>query len=184
MNLQFDPQQFFYHGTVDIFGNLISEKIIIVKRKNKGVDFGSGFYLTTNLTKAKIWAKDKAKYAVMPASEVLELLQMTPRDFLSMKKELKPVVLKYRIKDHEKWLNLNNKIFTKESLNWKQHILEWRKRDDIPSEWDWTYGPVADGGINQQDYHLVKAIFEMDQMAVHNELRANELLELVEVIPC
>lgn len=183
--MQFNPQNFFYHGTINIFSELIKDTgIKITARQNNGVDFGPGFYLTTNFHQAAKWAKDRAIFSPVPSKEILQLLQMDTREFLSNKEEYRPSILKYQIKDEENWLDLNNKIFTKESINWKEHVWCWRTAEMPPEKWEWTYGPVADGGLGRTDYHSIRAHPHMDQLAVHNEMIANSLLQLTEVIPC
>ncbi|ASS87878.1 hypothetical protein GLN3_13170 [Geobacillus lituanicus] len=101
-------------------------------------------------------------------------------DFVSY--PFKPVILEYRIKDPKEWLNLKHKVFQKDSLRWKEHVFKWRQITEHPPEWSWTYGPVADGGLNTGEYYKIKAIPDMDQLAVHDEKQANINLELLNIL--
>ncbi|MDQ0216644.1 hypothetical protein J2S13_003118 [Oikeobacillus pervagus] len=59
--VEFQPTTFFFHGTNNLYAELISKEIIITKRKGAGVDFGPGFYLTRNIEQAKEFTKIRTK---------------------------------------------------------------------------------------------------------------------------
>lgn len=47
----------------------------------------------------------------IPIKQVLELEGITIRDFLGMKKDFKPIVLKFEIKNIENWVKLKHRVF-------------------------------------------------------------------------
>ncbi|WP_179952015.1 DUF3990 domain-containing protein [Bacillus sp. FDAARGOS_235] len=177
--LTFDANRSLYHGTIDLFGELIIQHgIKIVTRSGNGVDFGAGFYLTNNLQQAIDCAKDRTEFPSVPNAHILNLLGMSTRDFLGLKHTFKPVVLEYKINNPEHWMSLDHKQFTKESINWKQHVWQMRQSQIIP-DYNWTFGPVADGGIFSDHYPSIKAHPHMDQLAVHAQSAADTYLQFV-----
>ncbi|MEN1967822.1 DUF3990 domain-containing protein [Lentibacillus sp. N15] len=110
-----------------------------------GVDFGPGFYLTTNFNQAKEWAMRRTTKPI-PNKSALDLFNITIRDFLAMKKEFQPVVLQFEIKDILKWEQLNCKVFEYDNDNWKH--LVWNMRQDnghlsqpVQRNFDWIMVP-------------------------------------------
>lgn len=49
--------------------------------------------------------------------------------------------------------------------------------------YDWIYGPVADGGLLSLNYNEIKACTNKDQLAILTN-KALQLLKLTEVIEC
>lgn len=183
MRFHFDFTEYLYHGTIDLFGELIRQHgIKIIKRSKNGVDFGPGFYLTVgNEEQARVWAERKAENPAIPNAEILELLQMTVRDFLGIRTSIKPCILKYRITDTTAWMSLRKIIFTKDDHLWKRHVWIWRQAQSPPEQYDWIFGPVADGGINKETFQGIDAYPIHNQLSLHNE-DVTRFLELVEVI--
>jgi hypothetical protein len=48
---------------------------------------------------------------IIPIKSILELAGITIRDFLEMKKNFEPVVLKFEIKNTENWTKLKYNVF-------------------------------------------------------------------------
>lgn len=111
MNITFNSQHYLYHGTIDLYGDLIKQKgIHIIQRTNNGVDFGSGFYLSSNDKELAIrTAIRRTEKTPPPSDEVLKLLGMNRLQFLveRNKKGFKPVLLKFQINDYEVWNTKN-----------------------------------------------------------------------------
>jgi len=183
LRIRFDSGEYLYHGTIDLFGELIRRHgIKIIKRSKNGVDFGPGFYLTVgNELQAKEWAERKATNPAIPNTEILNMLQMTVRDFLGSRHTIKPCIVKFRISDPIAWMSLRKIIFTKDDSSWKRHVWMWRQARVPPEQYDWIFGPVADGGINKEAFQGIEAYPSHNQLSVHNE-DVTQYLELVEVI--
>lgn len=189
IEVAFNTNDFFYHGTNDLYAKLILKEIIITKRKSGGVDFGPGFYLTQNPAQAEIFVVERTRKGNwVPNMEILKELDMSLKEFLNVKKSLKPVIIKYRLKNLHYWAQLLQEekinLFEKSSIRWKNHVWTYRQATEPPKEWLATFGPVADGGINNSTYQDIKAYPEMDQLAIHDAELANDYLEFMEVIPC
>lgn len=184
MRITFAPDQTLYHGTINIYAQVIQEcGIDIIKRKNDGVDFGPGFYLSVgDLEQAKQWARDRARYPVYHG-EALDKIGITRAQFKAIKAEVVSVVLAFKIKDPDKWLELRHKVFKFDGISWKQFVWEGRQLTEPPSEYDWAFGPLADGGISGTTPIEVRSRPGGNQLSIHNKSTA-EMLELVEVISC
>ncbi|WP_158701653.1 DUF3990 domain-containing protein [Lentibacillus sp. Marseille-P4043] len=125
MYINYDPNLPLYHGTIDLYSdNIVKHGVKIFPRKKGGVDFGPGFYLTNNFEQASDWAKRRTNKPIY--NQILELSGITIGDFLGMKKDFNPVVLKFKIKDTSKWEELNYKVFDNEGSDWKQFVWNMR----------------------------------------------------------
>jgi hypothetical protein len=73
-------------------------------------------------------------------------------------------------------------IFVSDNNDWK--YLVWNMRQNIDGlQYDWVFGPVADGGIVSSDFKDIKAFGNKNQFAILSKA-AVECLELLEVIKC
>ncbi|ANB59863.1 DUF3990 domain-containing protein [Anoxybacteroides amylolyticum] len=183
--MYYDPCSPLYHGTISLYADIIVKHGIQIYRRGKGgTDFGSGFYVTTQFNQAREWAM-RRKERPIPIPHALEKEGITIRDFLGMKKDFQPVVLKIKIKNANNWLNLKHRIFDQENEQW-QHFV-WRMRQVNHSfsscDYDWIYGLVADGGLQSADYKSIRAYKDKDQLAVLTNT-AIQLLNISEVITC
>jgi hypothetical protein len=168
LRITYNPSLSLYHGTIDLYSDIISENGIKIFPRNKGgVDFGPGFYLTTNFDQAKEWAKRRTAKPIAN-KQILELASMTVRDFLGMKEQFKPVVLKYEIKSINNWLKFNHNKYEVDDKDWKEFVWIMRQVDSPLEHFNfhWIYGPVADGGLLSADYKDIKAYSNKDQLAV------------------
>jgi hypothetical protein len=144
--------------------------IKIITRKNIGVDFGPGFYVTVG-DEQQAWdlAHRRAKRPIIPSGQVLEMLEMTIRDFLAIKQTLKPAIIKYKINDVDNWLKLKHKVYLEDSREWQKHVWVWRQNTSPPGTFSWVFGPVADGGLGSSFFENIRAYPNMNQLAIHNE---------------
>lgn len=180
--IRFHSDQTLYHGTIDIYAQIIQEfGIDIIRRKDSGVDFGPGFYVTVGKKQqSKEWAMHKALHPSY--SNALEKIGITPAKFITIAEKVKPVIIAFKIKDPQAWLKLRYKEFNLDDLDWKNFVWSGRKLTD-PPEYDWIFGPVADGGIYEPSPDGIRTIKNCNQLSIHNKETAN-MLELLEVIPC
>ena len=184
MHITFQPEQILYHGTIDIYAQVIEKfGIDIIRRKNGGVDFGPGFYVTVGKKEQAIgWAKNKALNPTY-SKDALEKIGMTFADFSSIKDKVFPVIISYKIKEPEAWLELRHKVFISNDANWKRFVWLGRQLTDPLEEYDWIFGPVADGGVYGRTSNGIIALDGYNQLAVHNKEIAS-MLELLEVKSC
>lgn len=153
----------------------------ILPREKGGTDFGSGFYLTSNFKQASDWAKRRAKRPIIN-KQALDLTDKSITDFLRIKVDFKPVVIKFKIKDFINWEKLNYKVFNDDGFDWKRFVWNMRHaKDDSTPLRDWIYGPVADGGLQSEHFLDIRAYNDKNQLAVLTQTAA-EYLELLEVI--
>ncbi|WP_157843154.1 DUF3990 domain-containing protein [Bacillus sp. FJAT-42315] len=174
-----------YHGTINIYSDLIHKHgVQIFPRSKGGMDFGPGFYLTTNYEQAKEWAERRATKPVLNKA-ILELSNMTVRDFLGMKHEFKPIILKFEVENVKEWEQLKYKVFEDDHLDWKKFvwIMRQAKHSLYQYDYDLVYGPVADGGLLSSNYTDIRAYANMDQLAVTTN-KALQCLKITEVIEC
>ncbi|WP_339251743.1 DUF3990 domain-containing protein [Sporosarcina sp. FSL W8-0480] len=184
MLINYDPNLPLYHGTIDLYSDsVLKHGVKIFPRKKGGVDFGPGFYLTSNFEQAENWAKRRTEKPI-PIKSILELSSITIGDFLGMKKDFQPTVLKFRIKDAAEWEELNYKVFGAEDSVWREFVWNMRQgnQDPLKSK-DWIYGPVADGGLLSTNFKDIKAYHNKNQLAVLTD-EAAQHLELLEVVKC
>lgn len=183
LKVSFDSHQFLYHGTIDLYGRIISEHgIHLIKRPRGDVDFGPGFYVTVGLkSQAVKWAKDKANNPNY-SKDALDIIGMTIREFFDIKDSVKPVVLKFRITNPEMWTNLEHILFQEDNVEWKKFVFQHRKEHKPPNK-HWIFGPVADGGLSGNSSRSIIALPGYNQMSLHSSEALN-MLELIEVITC
>ena len=103
-----------YHGS-----NTIVENPNIIK-SDRTLDFGNGFYLTTDFEQARRWAKITA----------------------NRRQCGKPIVSVYEIQQQDL-----NKLavlkFDKANEEWLEFVTKNRKNEYVPEQWDIIVGPVA-----------------------------------------
>lgn len=151
--------KYLYHGTtVDNVEN-ISRKIEFEKCK-LNTDFGRGFYLTADKTKAEHWASVRA----------------------AMRNQ-QGAVLVYGF-NSEKLLELKGKEYPDDSLDWKQFVFNNRTNRTTPgfshnldSKYDYVWGAIADGNtglikkavegeISETDFYSKMGSFS-NQISIH-----------------
>jgi len=185
LTMYYDPRLPLYHGTISLYANIIAKQgIQIYPRGKGGADFGPGFYVTTHFNQAREWAL-RRKERPIPIPHALEREGITIRDFLGMKKDFQPVVLKITVKNENNWLNLKYRIFDQENEQWQRFVWTMRQINHSfpPCAYDWIYGLVADGGLQSTDYKNIRAYKDKDQLAVLTNV-AIQCLQISEVITC
>lgn len=139
-----------YHGSI-----VVVEKPTIIKA-NRTLDFGNGFYTTTNKEQAYKWAKIKQKR------------ENTKEAFISV----------YNVSDDLfKLKDLNAIVFRGASKNWLNFIINNRMKVGYSHDYDIVKGPVADDRV----YTCLNA-FEnrfMDMDTAIKELKSYKLADQV-----
>lgn len=103
-----------YHGS-----NLEVKNPILIQNK-RNLDFGQGFYLTSDFEQANKWA-----------------VRTTERRNSGF-----PTVSIFNIND-DLWHNLNIKEFTSPNKEWLNYVTKCRKGQETIDEYDVIIGPVA-----------------------------------------
>lgn len=171
-----------YHGTINVYSDLITSKgIRIIPRKRVYTDFGNGFYLTDNLEQAEAWARYLAENPKINPY-IVDAFAINMSDLSKSLKQAKPVVIKYTLKDVNRFIDLNHQIFEDDSLPWKEFVVE-NRAGDAYHEYDWIYGPVADGGIQTGYASQIRPHKGFTQLSIHTSIAINHLEE-VEVMEC
>lgn len=103
-----------YHGS-----NVeVSEPKLL--KNQRELDFGKGFYTTSDFEQASRWAK---------------------RTAARLKRD-KGVVTAYNV-DEKKMAELQVLVFEKPDADWLRFVASNRKGESVPEEWDIISGPVA-----------------------------------------
>lgn len=103
-----------YHGS-----NIIVESPILLKIQ-RSLDFGRGFYTTSDFEQAKKWALRTAK----------------------IRETGDPIVSCYEVREDE-IKNLKVLHFEKPDRTWLDFVAENRKNGEVKYDWDLISGPVA-----------------------------------------
>ena len=90
-------------------------------------------------------------------------------------------MIKLKIKDIKTWESLNYRMFFSDDNQWKKFVFQNRNAPFFQHNWDWIFGPVADGGLSKPSYLSIKAYPDMNQLSVHSK-KAVDCLEILEVI--
>lgn len=138
-----------YHGTTSNHLKSIKNKI----DKNKGssyCDFGKGFYTTSNFNQAAEWARKR--------QNSFNLLQFNPTC------RVDAIIVTYEL-DILKLQCLNGKIFQNQDNIWAKFIYKNRsKKVSYNHNYDYLFGPVADGKTDELIKNLDNGIIEVDKL--------------------
>ena len=150
-----------FHGSI-----LIVKQPIILKEQRL-LDFGKGFYTTTNQNQAERWATIKRKRLIKKTKSIVAIYQI-PKDLFSNKK--------YKIKE-----------FTKADAEWLDFVFNNRKIDK-PHKYDIVIGPVANdtlyatlslyeaGILTKKETIIRLKVHKLyDQISFHNKIVLKEL---------
>lgn len=139
-----------YHGTTSLDVPSIRAGITL-EACNELVDFGRGFYLTSNPKQAWKWAVTRSDANHRQRNF---LLRLSAKDGIKRRipRISRPAVIQFEV-DLELLERLNGKIFKKEDDEWALFILGNRiEKDSLLSnfnnkdaKFDYVYGPLADG---------------------------------------
>jgi hypothetical protein len=114
---------YLYHGSIE---KVEQPKIL---EKQRLLDFGKGFYLTSNLEQAERWASIKKKRAVEGTVKAIVNVYST-EDEIARNPALK------------------TKVFNKANEEWLDFVL-FNRNNDIPHDYDIVSGPVANDTLYQ-----------------------------------
>ncbi len=157
-----------YHGSIDKV-----EKPEL-RKPNRKLDYGSGFYTTTSILQAEEWVRRRMKE------------HGTKRGFVNV----------YEFDEHS-LKDLNPLLFDKPTEQWVDFVMKNRMERDFDHRYDIVYGPVAndkvyaafalyEGGIlNKQELITELKTYKLiDQYLFHTEaaLRTLTFIEAKEVV--
>lgn len=168
-----------YHGTISLYKESLS-KGIDLNRGSEYVDFGKGFYTTTNYGQAVSFAKRNAKKNNLYHEKKMTLSKSWVPKFT------KPMIMVYNINKDSlykfKGLNLENP-----NKEWAEFIYNNRMGIDflvsnfhnINKEFDFVYGCMADADIAtlMEDVRLKKVSYEQFCKAIepYNQYSQDQL---------
>lgn len=148
-NNEWELPEVWYHGTDAISARDIALKVDLSKSEAK-LDFGPGFYLTSNLKQAEKWAEKKADLYNFRQDTAYEIHGKTPSytvgavvEFQLQKEIFKTVALKREVT-----------VFLSADDMWAMFVLANRLADpdtfhltfhNQKASIDSVYGPLADG---------------------------------------
>ncbi|MEB8740793.1 DUF3990 domain-containing protein [Bacillus cereus] len=148
-----------YHGTTSWEAPSVRSGINLDVSK-RSVDFGTGFYLTSNPKQAWQWAVRKADTNNRSRNFVLKKAARTGEK-IDIPKPSHPAVIKFEV-DLKLLEKMNGKIFKEENDEWALFILENRLSDpslisefsNRDAKFHYVYGPLADGdiGLSVEDF--------------------------------
>ena len=121
-----------YHGSVSIIENPS------VDYSKKYLDFGVGFYITTDKKQAENWAKRKA-----------------------VRVNKKSIVNVYKLTDYLK--EYKNLLFKDEDSAWLDYVANCRSGSDIYKKYDYVSGSVANDDVYLTVDMYVRGIWDKDR---------------------
>ena len=132
------PNKIYHATTFEHFESI--EKRILIHRKdaNINLDFGKGFYTTTNISQA------------VKRAESLQRRLQNPRT-RAVKEEHRGIVIAFDLNIELLYHNLGTdsyKIFDDADAKWAEFIVDNRTQNKhriFKHNYDWSYGPMADG---------------------------------------
>lgn len=135
-----------YHGSIDIVN------IPEIRKSNRTLDYGYGFYTTTSYEQAEAWVKRK----------------------ISEHKPNKGFVNVYDFKE-DNLQQLKSLIFKKPTVEWVDFVMLNRTQKDFTHDFDIVYGPVANDKV-----YAAFALFEgglIDKQTLITELKTYTLVD-------
>ncbi|MGG0343734.1 DUF3990 domain-containing protein [Priestia megaterium] len=148
--MKFDLKQqqipyIWYHGTTQFYARDIRNEIDL-EISEPDVDFGKGFYLTSNASQAWIRGSKKTNLHNMNRNKILK---ENPGKKIPIGA---PAIVVFEL-NLETLSLLNGEIFRKEDENWAKFILGNRSPNELSivplhnrdRKFDYVYGPMADG---------------------------------------
>lgn len=135
-----------YHGSIDIV------KTPEIRKSNRTLDYGYGFYTTTSYEQAEAWVKRK----------------------LNEYKSNKGFINIYDLKE-DYVQQLKSLIFEKPTVEWVDFVMQNRTQKDFVHDYDIVYGPVANDRV-----YAAFALFEgglIDKQTLISELKTYTLVD-------
>ena len=135
-----------YHGGLEIV------KIPEIRKSNRTLDYGSGFYTTTSFDQAKDWVIRRIK-----------------------ENKVKTGYVNIYELDQNQTENLNCLIFDKPTDEWVDFVMKNRTQKDFNHNYDIVYGPVANDSV-----YAAFALFEggvLNKQELIAELKTYKLVD-------
>ena len=135
-----------YHGGLEIV------KIPEIRKPNRTLDYGSGFYTTTSFDQAKDWVIRRIK-----------------------ENKVKTGYVNIYELDQKQTENLNCLIFDKPTDEWVDFVMKNRTQKDFNHNYDIVYGPVANDSV-----YAAFALFEggvLNKQELIAELKTYKLVD-------
>ena len=135
-----------YHGSI--------EKVVHpeIRKPNRTLDYGSGFYTTTSYNQAEAWVKRK----------------------ISEQKIVQGFVCIYEL--NEKEINTYKILaFTSPTEEWVRFVMKNRMQKDFTHDYDIVYGPVANDRV-----YAAFALYEgglINEQTLISELKTYQLVD-------
>lgn len=155
-----------FHGTNESSAKSIVYTGIDLKKSQKYLDFGRGFYTTPDEFRARKWAKRKTEKYNRRNNKI----------------ELPSVVILYV--DESKIFDLNYKYFKWRRDDWMKFIISNRIGEslsekerlfdnNLKNQYDLVYGSIADGIISDKAYRMRMGEIKLSEIAVNDLLPEN-----------
>ncbi|GHT16807.1 hypothetical protein FACS1894189_1430 [Planctomycetales bacterium] len=141
-----------YHGSIV----KVETPQVIEPVTQRTVDFGNGFYTTTDFEQAERWARIRQKRDKIQDGFVS--IYETDDDLLQ-----KP--------------NLKCLVFNSATLEWLQFVMKNRKSSPLQHDYDIVAGPVANDKV-----YTTLTLFEMEQLEAEEAIRHLKTYNLVNQI--
>ena len=155
-----------FHGTNESSAKSIVYTGIDLKKSQKYLDFGRGFYTTPDEFRARKWAKRKTEKYNRRNNKI----------------ELPSVVILYV--DESKIFDLNYKYFKWRRDDWMKFIISNRIGEslsekerlfdnNLKNQYDLVYGSIADGIISDKAYRMRMEEIKLSEITVNDLLPEN-----------
>ena len=137
-----------YHGSLEIVSHPE------MRKPNRTLDYGSGFYTTTSLQQAEDWVRRKTK-----ESE-------TAHGFVNV----------YEL-DEQEMLTMKTLMFQQPTEEWMDFVMLNRRQRGFTHDYDVVYGPVANDRV-----YAAFALYEqglLDKQELIAELKTYKLIDQI-----
>ena len=135
-----------YHGSI--------EQVVVpeIRKSNRTLDYGQGFYTTTSYKQAEDWVRRR----------------------MGERKVSKGYVCEYEF-DESAFQNLRALIFDTPTDEWVDFVMQNRTQKNFVHEYDLVYGPVANDKV-----YAAFALYEgglIDKKTLISELKTHKLVD-------
>lgn len=135
-----------YHGSLDVV------ECPVIRRSNRTLDYGKGFYTTTSEKQAKEWVERRMAE------------NNTTCGYVNI----------YEF-DEKNLLELRKLIFSEPTEEWAEFVMANRTRKDFTHDYDIVYGPVANDRV-----YLQFGLYEAGAISVETLIRELKTYKLVD----
>lgn len=141
-----------YHATTTEYEDSLRQGINLNIGRDK-VDFGKGFYTTSNIDQARKWSKSKANFR----NNEIELNKLEEQI-----EKVEPLIITYSV-DIDSLIKLHGKIFKAPDIEWAKYIADNRLNKEPIKGVHYTYGPLADAKIAKPLYEYKIGKIDIDE---------------------